>query len=78
MIKIFKNFIVIFLLFLPVTTKAHVQHYDNLKRIEFDILRNNKNIGKHIFSFKKKDNQLPTFILKINHYNLCLIFIQIY
>jgi hypothetical protein len=30
-----------------------VQHYENLNRIEFDIYRNNKNIGKHIFTFKK-------------------------
>ena len=40
------------------STKAHVQHYDNLKRIEFDIYRNNQNIGKHIFSFNKSNEQL--------------------
>ena len=40
------------------STKAHVQHYDNLKRIEFDIYRNNQNIGKHIFSFNKSNGQL--------------------
>ena len=39
-------------------TKAHVQHYDNLKRIEFDIYRNNQNIGKHIFFFNKSNGQL--------------------
>ena len=37
---------------------AHVQHYEKLNRIEFDIYRNNKNIGKHIFSFKKSGEQL--------------------
>ena len=37
---------------------AHVQHYDDLKRIEFDIYRNNKHIGKHIFSFSRSDEQL--------------------
>jgi len=29
-----------------------------LNRIEFDIFRNNKHIGKHIFSFKKSNDQL--------------------
>jgi len=37
---------------------AHVQHYDNLNRIEFDIYRNNKNIGKHIFKFNRSGNTL--------------------
>ena len=36
-----------------VSSYAHVQHYENLSKIEFDIYRNNKHIGKHIFSFKK-------------------------
>ena len=60
MFRIYKNlFLSIFLVLLfSFSSSAHVQHYDNLKRIEFDIYRNNKNIGKHIFSFKKKENQL--------------------
>ena len=37
---------------------AHVQHYDKLNKIEFDIYRNNKHIGKHIFSFKKTGNEI--------------------
>ena len=37
---------------------AHVQHYDKLNKIEFDIYRNNKHIGKHIFSFKKTDTEI--------------------
>ena len=58
MFKIYK--IIILLIFLSFTSPsiAHVQHYDNLNRIEFDIYRNNKNIGKHIFSFKKSGEQL--------------------
>ena len=58
MFKIYK--ILIFLIFtiLPFSTNAHVQHYEDLKRIEFDIYRNNQNIGKHIFSFKKSNGQL--------------------
>ena len=43
---------------MPFSTNAHVQHYEDLKRIEFDIYRNNKNIGKHIFSFKKSNSQM--------------------
>jgi hypothetical protein len=39
-------------------TKAHVEHYSDLKLIEFDIFRNNKNIGKHIFSFSKTNDIL--------------------
>ena len=58
MFRVYKNFILILFLLLPVTVNAHVQHYDKLKRIEFDIFRNNKHIGQHIFSFNKKDNQL--------------------
>ena len=58
MFRIYKYFILIFFLLLPITSNAHVQHYDSLNRIEFDIFRNNKHIGQHIFSFKKQDNQL--------------------
>jgi len=50
-------FLVVFITF-PNTLIAHVQHYENLKRIEFDIYRNNKHIGKHIFSFKKLNEEL--------------------
>ena len=58
MLRIYKKFILIFFLFLQTFANGHVQHYDNLKRIEFDIFRNNNHIGQHIFSFKKEGNQL--------------------
>ena len=58
MLKIYKIIISFILISLPFSTNAHVQHYEDLKRIEFDIYRNNKNIGKHIFSFKKSNGQL--------------------
>ena len=57
----FKNFkILLLLIFItfPFSLDAHVQHYEDLKRIEFDIYRNNKLIGTHIFTFKKLDGQL--------------------
>ena len=58
MSKIYKIFIFIAIINFPSFSNAHVQHYEDLKSIEFDIFRNNKNIGKHVFSFKKKDGQL--------------------
>jgi hypothetical protein len=58
MFKICKIIIFLISISLPFSTNAHVQHYEDLKRIEFDIYRNNKNIGKHIFSFKKSNGQL--------------------
>jgi len=56
--KIYNFFFIILLLILPFPANSHVSHYDNLNRIEFDIFRNNKNIGKHIFSFKRQENKL--------------------
>ena len=58
MFKIYKVIIFLILINLHFSTNAHVQHYEDLKRIEFDIYRNNQNIGKHIFSFKKLNGQL--------------------
>ena len=58
MFKIYKIIIFLILISLPFSTNAHVQHYEELKRIEFDIYRNNKNIGKHIFFFKRTNGQL--------------------
>ena len=58
MIKIYKIFILIFFLTLPLTTNSHIQHYENLNRIEFDIYRNNVHIGKHVFSFRKLEDHL--------------------
>ena len=58
MFRIYKIFVLLFIISFSLPADAHVQHYDDLKRIEFDIYRNNKHIGKHIFSFKKSDEQL--------------------
>jgi len=58
MTKTHKIIIFIILIFFPFSTNAHVEHYDKLKRIEFDIYRNNNHIGKHIFAFSKSDNQI--------------------
>ena len=58
MLKINKIIILFLFLISAFPVNAHVQHYDKLNRIEFDIFRNNKNIGKHIFTFRRQDNQL--------------------
>ena len=58
MTKIYRIIIFLTLINLPFSTYAHVHHYDNLNRIEFDIYRNNKHIGKHTFSFKRSNGQL--------------------
>ena len=58
MFKICKIIILLIFVSFPLSVNAHVQHYADLNRIEFDIYRNNKHIGKHIFSFKKLDKQL--------------------
>ena len=49
--------ILIFIL-ISFSAHAHVNHYDSLKKIEFDIYRNNKPIGKHIFTFTKSESKL--------------------
>ncbi len=54
MFRIYKKAILLIFLILPVVSNAHVEHYDNLNEIKFDIYRNNKNIGQHIFAFKKR------------------------
>ena len=58
MYKTCKIVVLLFLISFPFPIQAHVQHYEDLNRIEFDIYRNKDHIGKHIFSFKRLDDQL--------------------
>ena len=58
MSKIYKIIIFIILISSPYSTKAHILHYEDLNRIEFDIYRNKDHIGKHIFSFKRSEGQV--------------------
>ena len=58
MFKIFKVIILSLFIIFPFSSHGHVQHYQNLKNIEFDIYRNNKLIGTHIFNFKNENEQL--------------------
>ena len=58
MIKIYKIIILLIFIYFPLSTNAHVNHYEDLNRIEFDIYRNNKYIGTHIFSFEKSGEEI--------------------
>ena len=56
-------FFIILLYFNP--TFAHVLHYQNLNRLEFDLYRNNELIGQHIYLFDRNGQNL-TVHNKIN------------
>tara|TARA_B100001123_G_C15146303_1_gene961676 strand:- start:335 stop:1021 length:687 start_codon:yes stop_codon:yes gene_type:complete len=69
MCKKYKIILFIILLFFPFQANSHVEHYDNLNKIKFDIYRNNKHIGSHIFNFKRSNDLLAVeseikFIIK--------------
>ena len=55
-----KSKIIIYLIFLiyPFFSFSHVSHYDKLRLIEMDILRNGKKIGNNKYSFKTHNNLL--------------------
>ena len=58
MYKIYKIIVFLILVSCTFSTNAHIQHYDDLNRIEFDIYRNNKHIGKHTFFFERSNGKL--------------------
>ena len=58
MFKIFRLISLLIFVTFPFSTSAHVQHYKDLNRIEFDIYRNNKHIGTHIFSFENSEGKI--------------------
>ena len=58
MFKKYKALLLVVLIIFPFYSFAHVEHYQDLKKIEFDIYRNNKLIGYHIFSFNKNNDLL--------------------
>jgi hypothetical protein len=55
-----KNKLIFFLIFLiyPFFSYSHVNHYDKLKIIEMDVLRNGKKIGYNKYLFKKQSDLL--------------------
>jgi hypothetical protein len=58
MFKKYKALLLVILITFPFYSFAHVEHYKDLKRIEFDIYRNNKLIGYHTFSFSNNNDLL--------------------
>ena len=56
--KIYKVFLVFIIVIFPFSSNSHVEHYKDLNSIEFDIYRNNKFIGTHIFTFKELTDEL--------------------
>mgnify|MGYP000854025517 CR=1 FL=1 len=50
MIKIYKSLIFLFFLSLPLISNAHVQHYENLNRIEFDKALNQRGSSSEVLS----------------------------
>ena len=54
------NKIIVFLIFLihPFFSYSHINHYNNLKIIEMDVLRNGKKIGYNKYIFKSQNNLL--------------------
>ena len=63
--KFSKVLILVLFLNVPTFSIAHVEHYNQLNKLEFDIYRNNKFIGKHIFTFNRSEDNL-TVESKIN------------
>lgn len=53
-----KIVIITFFLMINFNVSAHVSHYSNLNKLEFDLFRNNKFIGTHIYNFKKNEKNL--------------------
>ena len=66
-------FFIIPLYFNP--TLAHVLHYQNLNRLEFDLYRNNELIGQHIYLFDRNGKILTvhnTINFKIEKFGITL------
>ena len=55
-----KTKIILFLIFFiyPFFSYSHVNHYDKLKMIEMDVLRNGKKIGYNKYLFRNQNNLL--------------------
>ena len=53
-----KFFLLLSFLLIVSEVNAHVEHYKNLNTLEFDLYRNNKLIGEHVFLFTRNDENL--------------------
>ena len=53
-----KFFLLLSFLLIVSEVNAHVEHYKNLNTLEFDLYRNNKLIGKHVYLFTQSNDNL--------------------
>ena len=72
--KIIITFFLIFIIY-PFFSYSHINHYEKLRLIEMDILRNGKKIGYNKYSFKNQNNLLVVkneinFVAKLVGINL--------
>ncbi len=72
--KIIITFFLIFIIY-PFFSHSHVNHYEKIKLIEMDILRNGKKIGYNKYSFKNQNNLMVVkneinFVAKLVGINL--------
>ena len=72
--KIIITFFLIFIIY-PFFSYSHVNHYEKIKLIEMDILRNGKKIGYNKYSFKNQNNLMVVkneinFVAKLVGINL--------
>ena len=49
---------IIFLFLVESSSFTHIKHYENYNYLEYELFRNNKFIGKHIYKFKRNNGNL--------------------
>jgi len=58
MLKKYRNLITILIFLFCFPSKAHVDHYKNLNLLEYNLYRNNKLIGEHVYSFSRLNDEM--------------------
>ena len=51
-----KYILLFFIIFQASDCFAHIQHYSNLKKLQFDIQRNGNYVGFHKIKFERSEN----------------------
>ena len=64
---------IILYFFLSVNSFSHLQHYSDVKYLEYDLFRNNDLIGSHIYEFSRKNGELSVKSV-VNFKNSIIIF----
>ena len=73
-----KKNILSIILFLIFTTQAlsHIEHYEKLNLLEYELFRNNKLIGYHNYKFEKKGNNLK--VKSVIEFNITKLGVKLY